>query len=222
MAPKNNKQPTMEADTSMSVQPKTNIGATSTNLPVQSQRAVAILQRFPTMAHFDNVFSIVKHPDYYMPSNADRCHDGNAPTLYALNEAYGAAFRVWLVDLIAYIGLMSGTRDKLAAAQEIFVQNLFLDKGYIKVTELLLFVSRYIAGEYGQTYGSIDPQKIGVAFGTFLQERRDAITRIESNKRQQARATQDKGVTFEEYRRQMAEQGVNVPPLSLGGITKKI
>ena len=174
------------------------------------------------MAHFDAVFSIVKHPDYYMPSNADRCHDGNAPPLYALNEAYGAAFRVWLIDLIAYIGLMSGTRDKLAAAQEIFVQNLFLDKGYIKVTELLLFVSRYIAGEYGQTYGNIDPQKIGVAFGTFLQERRDAITRIESNKRQQARATQDKGVTFEEYRRQMAEQGVNVPPLSLGGITKKI
>lgn len=157
-----------------------------------------------------------------MQSHAEQCHAGTAPTLYALNETYGAAFRIWLVDLVAYIALMSGTRDKLTAQQEVFVQKLFLDKGYIKISELLLFVSRYIAGEYGQTYGNIDPQKIGVAFNTFLSERRDAITRIESNKRQQARATQDKGVTFEEYRRQMAEQGVNVPPLSLGGITKKI
>lgn len=157
-----------------------------------------------------------------MQSHAEQCHAGTAPTLYALNETYGAAFRIWLVDLVAYIALMSGTRDKLTAQQEVFVQKLFLDKGYIKISELLLFVSRYIAGDYGQPFGYIDPQRIGVAFGTFLQERRDAITRIENAKRQQARAKQEQGITFEEYRRQMAEQGVNVPPLTLDGITKKI
>lgn len=193
------------------------------NLPALSSRAAAILQRYPTIRDFDEAFSIVRHPDYYMPRNAERCHAGNAPTLYDLQAAYDAGFRVWLVDLIAYIAVMSGGRDKLLAGQEVFLQNLFLDKGYIKVSELLLFVSRYIAGEYGQTYGSIDPQKLGFAFNTFLGERREALTRIENAKRQQERA-QDGGqtITFDEYRRQMKAQGVDVPPLTLGGIIKKI
>ena len=157
-----------------------------------------------------------------MQSHAEQCHAGTAPTLYALNETYGAAFRIWLVDLVAYIALMSGTRDKLTAQQEVFVQKLFLDKGYIKISELLLFVSRYIAGDYGQTFGYIDPQRIGVAFGTFLGERREAITKIENAQRQRERDKQAKGITFEEYRRIMAEHGVDVPPLTLDGITKKI
>lgn len=175
------------------------------------------------MAAFDNAFSIAKHPDYYMPANAERCHAGSAPTLYAMREAYDAEFRVWLCDLVAYIALMSGCRDKLYAGQEIFIVNLFCDKGYIKVSELLLFVTKYLAGDYGATYGNLDPQKLGVAFNAFLAERREALQRIENRQREQERNQSTAGaISFAEYQRQQAARGVNVPALNLESLTKKI
>lgn len=213
----------MVQDISTNVPQKTNFGGSNTMQRAQSSRAAAIIERYPTIAQFDAAFSLVKHPDYYMPANAERCHAGNAPTLYALRDAYDAAFRVWLVDLVAYLAQMMGCRDKLFAGQEVFIVNLFLDKGYIKVSELLLFVTKYLAGDYGATYGNLDPQKIGVAFNLFLQERREALQRIENRAKEQAREkNRQGGISFEEYQRQQAAKGANVPALNLGGVTKKV
>lgn len=190
---------------------------------VQSSAALAIIERYPTIAQFDAAFSIARHPDYYMPANAERCHAGNAPTLYALRDAYDAAFRVWLVDLVAYLAQMCGCRDKLFAGQEVFIVNLFLDRGYIKVSELLLFITKYLAGEYGAVYGNLDPQKIGVAFNLFLGERREALQRIENRAREQEREQAMRNtIPFSEYQRQQAAKGVEIPALDLGGVIKKV
>ena len=124
-------------------------------------------------------FSDVFKPELQVDcaKNKERAFFGTAPTLKVLNLAYSeTAAEQWLVfqlmDLCAYCGV----KEKLNERQmKQLAYIIVTEYGYLKVTEILLFLHRFKAGKYGRFYGSIDPLIIMQALDDFMDEREEAI-----------------------------------------------
>jgi hypothetical protein len=60
--------------------------------------------------------------------------------------------------------------------------------GYLKATEVMLFVWRFKAGHYGELYGAVDPVRIMRALrGRFCEERAKLIQRHEHEEHERER-----------------------------------
>ena len=106
--------------------------------------------------------------------NIDRAMFGTAPMLCVLDAAYGDGSAVtWLIpqlhDLCASVGVKTKLDDGQLRQLATMIRNEF---GYLKATEVMLFVWRFKAGHYGELYGAVDPVRIMRALrGRFSEER---------------------------------------------------
>ena len=106
--------------------------------------------------------------------NLDRAMFGTAPMLCVLDAAYGEGSAVtWLIpqlhDLCAAVGVKTKLDDVQLKQLATMIRNEF---GYLKATEVMLFVWRFKAGHYGELYGAVDPVRIMRALrGRFSEER---------------------------------------------------
>lgn len=112
----------------------------------------------------------------------ERAYFGTAPTLQTLRCAYhDEAATVWMLPQLYDLGEYCGVKDKLDKEQMKQLARIIVQEfGYLKVTEVMLFLHRFKAGHYGRFYGAIDPMVIVMALRhDFMRERAHAIDKRE-------------------------------------------
>lgn len=121
---------------------------------------------------------------HYLSQIGDKVYLRECAALGALNTLYdnAGAAQSWLEIQITGMFLSSASDNEvLTEGIRLFVDNFTAIASSYKLTELMLFFSRYKAGRYDNSYVSFDPRRIGLAFNKeFLPERNRAIARIEA------------------------------------------
>ncbi len=118
--------------------------------------------------------------------HVERAFFGTAPTLLTLRCAYhDEAATVWMLPQLYDLGEYCGVKEKLDKEQMKQLARIIIQEfGYLKVTEVMLFLHRFKAGRYGRFYGAIDPMMIVMALRReFMRERADAIDKREQEQR---------------------------------------
>ena len=138
-------------------------------------------------------FCTMFNPDLQqvVADNIDRAMFGTAPMLCVLDAAYGDGAAVqWLVPQLHNLCVCVGVKTKLDDVQLTHLAHMIRKEfGYLKATEVMLFLWRFKAGHYGELYGTVDPVRIMRALrGKYSEERaaqRDLHEHIENNKKRE-------------------------------------
>ena len=149
--------------------------------PQLSQQRLWLLQRFPTVEYFFNIFSpqrqllICQDPTY--------CFFGPSPTLTEVDIMYGSFTSAkWLIPLIADASLSCGLKEDVTGDQLQFTaMAIFSRFRWLKASEVMLFFFNFKAGFYERFYSYFDTQTIIRSFKAFLEERALTIAVQERN-----------------------------------------
>ena len=146
--------------------------------------------------------------------NEDRAILGTAPMLCVLDAAYGEGSATqWLIPQLHDLCAAVGVKTKLDEGQMFQLATMIRNEfGYLKATEVMLFLWRLKGGRYGEFYGSVDMQRIMRALrGQFTDERVKVIERHEAEKREQEQQqwakTALKPAEVEELRKRLQREG---------------
>ena len=106
-----------------------------------------------------------------------------APSLNVLDIAFGENTSLkWLEKNIEILDAIAGTKTKMntlqVTATALSLYNKFTEYR-LNVREILLFLFKFMSGDYGTFYGAVDPMKIGEAATQFLAWRRGEIENLE-------------------------------------------
>ena len=122
--------------------------------------------------------------------NLDRAMFGSAPMLCTIDAAYGEGSATqWLIPQLHNLCVTVGVKTKLDDVQlRQLAQMIRKEFGYLKATEVMLFVWRFKAGHYGELYGAVDPVRIMRALrGRFCEERAKLIQQHEHEEHERER-----------------------------------
>lgn len=110
-----------------------------------------------------------------------RVHMGTAPSLALLGKAYGRNIsESWLEIQINDLSEFAGVKEKLKPGQIAETAKRLAELyGYWKLTEFMLFFSRFKNCQYGKFWGAVDPMIIMEAAHEFQKERITSIQRYE-------------------------------------------
>ena len=146
--------------------------------------------------------------------NEQRAILGTAPMLCVIDAAYGEGSAVtWLIPQLHNMCAAVGVKIKLDDAQlKQLAQMIREELGFLKVTEVMLFLWRLKGGHYGEFYGSVDIQRIMRALrGKFFDERTKVIERYEGElkdrERQERAKTALKPHEIEALRKRLQQEG---------------
>lgn len=146
--------------------------------------------------------------------NEGRAVLGKAPMLCVIDAAYGDGSAVtWLIPQLRDLCVAVGVKNKLDDAQFKQLAQMIRDEfGFLKATEVMLFLWRLKAGHYGEFYGSVDIQSIMRALrGKFFDERTKVIERYEGElkdrERQERAKTALKPHEIKALRKRLQEEG---------------
>ena len=144
------------------------------------------------------------HADYLFKKQLDdeACMFGDYPTLIQLKTDFDGKFPVaWLMAHLHDLSEYCGCRDKLSGhALQQCASVISTEFGFLKVTEIMLFLHRFKSGRYGRFYGSVDPIVITTSLRTFLRERANEYEEHDRKLKEKADAEYAKtAVTYEEY-----------------------
>ncbi len=150
------------------------------------------------------------NPDYQMQicNNTDECLFGNYPTLGKLTW-YGKNMpKAWMLAQLTDLSEYCGCKDKLEGkALEHCAEIITLRYNYLKISEIMLFIFRFKAGDYGKFYGSVDPLTITTSLNRFIIDRNILIDKYNSELQEKRIEEGKKGcISYEEYLRQKAER----------------
>lgn len=120
------------------------------------------------------------NPDLQLEAakNVERALFGTAPTMTVVGLAYGPnAAEQWLLPQLHSVTEFCGCRDKLSDRQMRELASMIaVEFGYLKVSEVMLFLYRLKSGRYGKFYGAMDPMSVMIALRQrFMAERAEAI-----------------------------------------------
>lgn len=106
--------------------------------------------------------------------DVQRVHFGKAPALGVVAKAYGQEpAEGWLIIQLNDLAQFAGVKKKLSPRQiEETAQIIMRDYGHYNLAEIMLFLTRYKSGQYGEFFGAVDPMRILSALNTFDGERR--------------------------------------------------
>ena len=114
----------------------------------------------------------------YTAMNPDKAYMAECPTLISYEQMYGnGAASDWIyIQVLALFG-SSSNKDKSAVdGIGLFASSFAAEVKTYKLSELMLFFSRYKAGKYDNSYYSFDAKRIGNAFfKEFLPQRNNEI-----------------------------------------------
>ena len=146
--------------------------------------------------------------------NEQRAILGTAPMLCVIDAAYGEGSAVtWLIPQLHNMCAAVGVKIKLDDAQlKQLAQMIREELGFLKVTEVMLFLWRLKGGHYGEFYGSVDIQRIMRALrGKFFDERTKVIERYEGElkdrERQERAKTALKPHEIQALRKRLQQEG---------------
>lgn len=122
-----------------------------------------------------------KHIQLKVALNPERAYLGKAPSVNNIRKAYSLEIlTVWIIAQLEDVNDFVGVREKMTLAQMEHIAHIVITEyGYLKASELHLFLYRLKAGRYGIFYGCIDPLVITRALTQFMQQRRTEIAAIE-------------------------------------------
>lgn len=140
---------------------------------------------------------VVKNPEYsdmekryspanwaYVARNEREAYTAECPALGALPDLYGFsdACAMWIDTQLTAMFLSSGSRDAtLGESITMFARSFAEQVRPYKLTELMLFFSKYRAGMWDESYIQFSPKRIGNCFfGKFIPERNRMLARIEN------------------------------------------
>lgn len=131
------------------------------------------------------------------------CYFGQHPTLARLAKDYGRNCPVmWLSAQLYALNEYAGARKMDTAQIEDAARTFATAWYYLKVSEIMLFLTRVKSGRYGDFYGSVDAIRLGAMCEQFQKERVAAYDRRE---RELARQRIEQGakdaISREEYNR---------------------
>ena len=131
------------------------------------------------------------------------CYFGKHPTLAKMSHDYGRNAPVmWLSAQLYALNEYAGSRKMDTAQIEDAARTLSTAWYYLKVSEIMLFLSRVKAGRYGDFYGSVDAIRLGAMCEQFQRERVAAYDRRERElARQRIEGGMKNAITREEYNR---------------------
>lgn len=146
--------------------------------------------------------------------NEQRAILGTAPMLCVLDAAYGEGSAVtWLIPQLHDLCAAVGVKTKLDDGQLKQLATMMRDEfGYLKVTEVMLFLWRLKGGHYGEFYGAVDIQRVMRALrGRYVEERNKVIARYEAEQkdaeRRQWEKTALKPEEIAQLRKRLEEEG---------------
>jgi hypothetical protein len=139
-----------------------------------------------------NAFCLTFNPSLQKNAaeNADRAILGTAPMLCTIDAAYGEGSAAqWLIPQLIDLCAAVGVKTKLDDGQLKQLAQMIRDEfGYLKATEVMLFMWRFKGGHYGEFFGSVDIQRVMRALrGKFTDERVKVIDRHEGELRDRER-----------------------------------
>lgn len=121
----------------------------------------------------------------FLPQIGDEAYTRECPSIGALDELYqmkGVA-RMWIDEQVTAMYLMSSSKENMRTPISLFASNFSVVAAPYKLTELMLFFSRYAAGMYDNSYSTFNSRRIGVAFHSeFLPQREQDLARLERRK----------------------------------------
>lgn len=120
----------------------------------------------------------------------DRAIMGTSPMLCTIDAAYGEGSAAqWLIPQLHSLCAAVGVKTKLDDTQLIQLAQMIRDEfGFLKATEVMLFLWRLKGGHYGEFYGSVDIQRIMRALrGKFCDERAKVIDRHDGERKDRER-----------------------------------
>lgn len=84
-----------------------------------------------------------------------------SPTLTVIDKSYGnGSAMIWLCRQLADFNEFCGKREKMDDWQiEQLARGIVARHGYLKASEIMLFLYQYKNGDWGPIYGVIDPQE---------------------------------------------------------------
>lgn len=146
---------------------------------VLSPLAEMVIKKFGDVNNFLLNFA----PQYQgaYAQDPDRCMtDDEIPEISTAKIAYGRnSIVAWVLVQLSDLNEKLGGSVKMELNEMRDCAETIADNyGYIKMSELLLFFSRFKAGVYGKFYGKNDTLVITNALATYAQERSNAILRI--------------------------------------------
>ena len=139
-----------------------------------NSEAKGALERYGSRTKFLTTFRFDNLNVHVAPATLDRCFFGAAPSLVNVDNAFGdGTAEEWLSYMLVAISQQCGARKKLDTFQLRNLARLFRTWHYdLKVTEMEVFFSRLIGGQYGKyAYDSVDPQLIMAALWQFRKDR---------------------------------------------------
>ena len=129
---------------------------------------------------------------------------GQAPTLAKMQKDYGMENAIkWLVvELNEYadFAIMNEERKPELCQMQSLAGLIMARYSYLKLTEIMLFFFNLKCGDYGDTYGSIDPVRIMASLRRFMSDRWVIMEQAEreENKRR-AEEDRKRAITRSEY-----------------------
>ena len=172
-----------------------------------NSEAKGALERYGSRTKFLTTFRFDNLNVHVAPATLDRCFFGAAPSLVNVDNAFGdGTAEEWLSYMLVAISQQCGARTKLDTFQLRNLARLFRTWHYdLKVTEMEVFFSRLIGGQYGKyAYDSVDPQLIMAALWQFRKDRDRYIDEHErelERQRREAAASSPTRISRDEWLR---------------------
>ena len=119
----------------------------------------------------------------------DRCFIGKALRLKDVASAYEQKTAVfWLKVQLLDLALFTGVKKPNEEQIQMLCETILANYGYLKVTELMVFFSKFKAGQFERFFGTFDAMVITTSLATFVELRKQWVFEAYQHKENEKRA----------------------------------
>lgn len=157
------------------------------------QHSASSVQVYESKDEFLIKFNPQKQNEYI--KHFYRCFIGKALRLSDVAVAYGQNtailwIKIQLFDLAVFIGVKKPSDEQMTMLCETILANY----GYLKVTELMVFFSKFKAGQFERFFGTFDAMVITNSLVTFVELRKTWVFEAYQNQEKEKREKRNENV----------------------------
>lgn len=109
---------------------------------------------------------------YAYAMDEERCHIGKAPTITQAFQMFGKDAVCQVLDELigSFVSFTSASRGLSTDQRQRLVWVIITQYGWLKITEIILFIVKAEAGNFGKFYNTLDPMDITTALNKWRDE----------------------------------------------------
>ena len=139
-----------------------------------TQRSTNSIQVYESKDEFLIKFNPQKQNEYI--KHFDRCFIGKALRLSDVAIAYEQKTAIlWLKIQLFDLALFTGVKKPNEEQIQMLCETILANYGYLKVTELMVFFSKFKAGKFERFFGTFDSMVITTSLATFVELRKQWV-----------------------------------------------